>query len=57
MGVAVVGGGGGGVIGKTWTGTFGVLVNAVDPDQTPQNTASDQDMHCLLKLLELKETV
>ena len=23
------------------------LTNSVDPDQTPQNAASDQDLHCL----------
>ena len=23
------------------------LANSVDPDQTPQNTASDQSLHCL----------
>ena len=26
-----------------------------DPDQTPQNTASDQDLHCLLKQKEVKD--
>ena len=35
------------VIYKTWTGT---LANSADPDQTPQNAASDQGLHCLLKL-------
>ena len=25
----------------------GTLVNSVDPDQTPQNAASDQGQHCL----------
>ena len=39
------------VIHKTWTGT---LATSVDPDQTPQNAASDQDLHCLLKLQEHK---
>ena len=24
-----------------------VCVNSVDPDQTPQNAASDQGLHCL----------
>ena len=32
---------------KTWTGT---LANSADPDQTPQNAASDQSLHCLRKL-------
>ena len=35
------------VICKTWTGT---LANSEDPDQMPQNAASDQGPHCLLKL-------
>ena len=39
------------VICKTWTGT---LANSVDPDQMPQNAASDQGLHCLLKLQEVK---
>ena len=25
----------------------GTLANSVDPDQTPLNAASDQDLHCL----------
>ena len=25
----------------------GTLANSEDPDQTPQNAASDQDLHCL----------
>ena len=25
------------------------MANSVDPDQTPQNAASDQDLHCLLR--------
>ena len=25
----------------------GTLSNSVDPDQTPQNAASDQGLHCL----------
>ena len=37
------------VICKTWSGT---LANSADPDQMPQNEASDQSLHCLLKLLE-----
>ena len=32
----------------------GVLENSADPDQTPQN-ASDQGLHCLLKLQEIKD--
>ena len=40
------------VICKTWTGT---LANSADPNQTPQNAAaSDQGVHCLLKLQEVK---
>ena len=38
------------VICKTWTGT---LKNNADTDQTPQNAASDQGLHCLLKLQEV----
>ena len=37
------------VICKTWTGT---LANSADPDQTPQNVASDQCLHFLFKLQE-----
>ena len=37
---------------KTWTET---LANSADPDQTPLNAASDQCLHCLLKLLKLQE--
>ena len=36
---------------KTRTGT---LANSADPDQTPQNAASDQGLHCLLTLQEDK---
>ena len=36
---------------KTWTGT---LANSTDQDQTPHNAASDQGLHCLLKLHEDK---
>ena len=43
------------VICKTWTGlSAGTLANNADSDQTPQNAASDQCLHCLLKLLEVK---
>ena len=38
------------VICKTWTGTF---TNSIDPDQTTQNAASDQGLHCLLKSQEV----
>ena len=38
------------VICKTWT----VFDNSADPDQTLQNAASDQGLHCLLKLQEVK---
>ena len=30
--------------------TFGTLSNSLDPDQTLQHAASDQGLHCLLKL-------
>ena len=39
------------VICKTWTAT---LANSADPDQMPQNVASDQGLHCLIKLREVK---
>ena len=39
------------VICKSWTGK---LVNNADRVQTPQNAASDQCLHCLLKLQEVK---
>ena len=40
---------------KTWTGlNAGTLANSADPDQMPQNVASDQGPHCLLKLQEVK---
>ena len=31
-----------------------ILTNSADPDQTPQNAASDQGLHCLFKLQEVK---
>ena len=40
------------IIYKTWTETF---ENSADPDQTPQNAVSDQDLHCLLKSKEVKD--
>ena len=39
------------IVCKTWTGS---LAKSADPDQTPQNAASDQGLHCLLKLQEVK---
>ena len=39
------------IVCKTWTGTF---ANSADPDHTPQNAASDQGLHCLLKLQDVK---
>ena len=39
------------VICNTWTGT---LTNSADPDQTPQNAASDQGLCCLLTSQEVK---
>ena len=39
---------------KTWTGlSAGTLANSADADKTLHNAASDQDLHCLLKLQEL----
>ena len=29
------------------------MANSADPDQISQNAASDQDLHCLLKLQEV----
>ena len=29
--------------------------NSADPEQTPQNAASDQGLYCLLKLQEVKD--
>ena len=33
----------------------GILTNSEDPDQTPQNAASDQGLHCKLKFQEGKD--
>ena len=42
------------IICKTWTGfSAGTCTNSADPDQTPQNAASDQGLHCSLKLQEV----
>ena len=35
-------------------GTFGILANSIDPDQTSQNAASNQGLHCLLILQKVK---
>ena len=44
-----------GVICKTRTGcSVGILANTAAQDQTPQNAASDQGLHCLLKLQEVR---
>ena len=32
-----------------WRPIKGTLANSVDPDQTPQNAASDLGLHCLQK--------
>ena len=32
----------------------GLVGNSVDPEQTPQNMVSDQGLHCLLKLQDVK---
>ena len=43
------------VFGHMRTGlSAGSLANSAHPDQTPQNAASDQDVHCLLKLQEVR---
>ena len=43
------------VICKTWTGlSAGTMANSADPDQMPQNAASDQGLHALLKFKEVK---
>ena len=39
------------IICKTLIGT---LANSEETDQMPQNEASDQGLHCLLKLQEVK---
>ena len=39
---------------QTWTGQFGTFANSADLDQTPQNNASDQGLHSLLRLQEVK---
>ena len=39
------------VICKIWTGA---LANSADQNQTPQNAASDEGLHCSLKLQEVK---
>ena len=39
---------------KTWIGTFGILANSADHDQTPRSAASDHGLHCLFKLQEDK---
>ena len=31
--------------------TIGQVASSVDPDQTPRSAASDQGLHCLLRLL------
>ena len=33
---------------------FGTYANSVDPDQRPQNAASDQGLHCLLTGIAIK---
>ena len=40
---------------KPWTGlSAATLANSADPDQTPQNAASDEGLLWLLKLQEIK---
>ena len=33
---------------------MGHRINSADPDQTPHNVASDQDLHCLLTGFSIK---
>ena len=35
----------------------GTLANSVDPDQTPQNAASDQGQHCLHNIQECMQHI
>ena len=37
-----------------WTGTSETLANSADPDQTPQNAASDQDLHVCANYRKLR---
>ena len=40
---------------ETWTGLCAwTLANSADPDQMPHNVASDQGLHYLLKLQEVR---
>ena len=32
-----------------------MIANRADPDQTPEKAASEQGLHCLLKLQEVKD--
>ena len=37
--------------------TTGTLASSADPDQTPQNAASDQGLHFLFKLQEVQDLI
>ena len=45
------------IICKTWTVQLWTLANSTAQDQMLQNVASDQVLHCLLKLQEVKEVL
>ena len=34
--------------------SVGIWASSADPDNTPQNAASDQGLHCVVKLHEVK---
>ena len=36
---------------------FGTKANSADPDQTPQNAASDQGLHCLLAGISIRNRI
>ena len=36
---------------------FGKQANSADPDQTPQNAASDQGLHCLLTGISIRNRI
>ena len=41
----------------TWKSLKGPEANSADPDQTPHNVASDQDLHCLLTGFSIKNKI
>ena len=36
---------------------FGTYANSAGPDQTPQNAASNQDLHCLLTGMSIQNNI